>query len=722
MTEESQDAPLVFVGRALGSPGGLAAAALAEAVHLVRAGQRVHVIEDSAHPSALRAVDPRLIIERCDRPGPAAVAGALRRSLERRPRAVVAWGLLDTLTSWPLLERHPEIPLLLVPGEHELAEVAADEALGALLREHAHVPHLVLVPRLASVREALPALGFSLGQLSPRRELYATQGERRSVVEEATAPVHHPSAAAGEPRRVWLWGRPGPHRPPAELARAAALLRERPGLEVHLAPRGTPAAMASLAALLGDRAVLHAPLSPLAHGALLAAHDVVLMFGRPARPLGARVSSVLAVLESGVTPALTTEFLQGTGLEEPLRALGCGLIEDSWEALVDRIAHATPAELALQRRLARRCASVMLELEPGRTHSALLDTLTTLHQQLARTRTTRAQSACVHGHAEHGLQPLSPLSFQADKLSTRRLQDLPLLPIAPAQRTRYTPRTPEATWWMSPGASEREVQDTLRRGHRLGPPTPINVGYATSELQALEGPSGLVSFAVIKSFAAQPWAEPPPGLEIERQAAAEVAAYRLSRALRLHLVPPTVLRDFDGRVCSVQLYVDGAQNLSNLVYSRRYPLARVPRRQLLYLTLLDVVLGNSDRQPPNCLLVRDGRVARLVAIDHSHALYTTPPPRLRVLDRRGLWLDEPGFVPEAALDAKLRVVSPAHVAAILRTCGISPVAREGAVRRLEALAHDTPLRRALLRAVSADHHPDRTTDGATELLGAAQAC
>lgn len=87
---------------------------------------------------------------------------------------------------------------------------------------------------------------------------------------------------------------------------------------------------------------------------------------------------------------------------------------------------------------------------------------------------------------------------------------------------------------------------------------------------------------------------------------AEVAAYVLSRALGLHRVPITVLRERRGRLTSFQQFIPGAQ--SPLQAGKG--MAEDPLRQLF-----DAFIDNYDRNDGNVLLAK----GKTYWIDHSFA-------------------------------------------------------------------------------------------------------
>ena len=83
----------------------------------------------------------------------------------------------------------------------------------------------------------------------------------------------------------------------------------------------------------------------------------------------------------------------------------------------------------------------------------------------------------------------------------------------------------------------------------------------------------------------------------------EVAAYRLSEAMGIGAVPPTVLRD-DGPLGegSVQWFVDADHREHYFTIAEQRPDLH---DQLRGIALLDVVANNTDRKSGHCLLAGD---------------------------------------------------------------------------------------------------------------------
>ncbi len=102
----------------------------------------------------------------------------------------------------------------------------------------------------------------------------------------------------------------------------------------------------------------------------------------------------------------------------------------------------------------------------------------------------------------------------------------------------------------------------------------------------------------------------------------EVAAYRIDRLLGIRLVPVTVLREINGKMGSVQLWIERATNLEDLVNSGAecHDLDLLLER-LMLMYVLDAVIYNVDRNLSNVLVRADHDLFYL--IDHSRSFRTT---------------------------------------------------------------------------------------------------
>jgi hypothetical protein len=101
----------------------------------------------------------------------------------------------------------------------------------------------------------------------------------------------------------------------------------------------------------------------------------------------------------------------------------------------------------------------------------------------------------------------------------------------------------------------------------------------------------------------------------------ECAAYELSQALGLGLVPPTVPRRIGDTPGSVQIWLEQAKTESELA-EQSFPAVDVARWNLQKhrMYVFDALIANLDRNMGNLLMDRDGR---LWFIDHTRAFAQT---------------------------------------------------------------------------------------------------
>ncbi len=107
-----------------------------------------------------------------------------------------------------------------------------------------------------------------------------------------------------------------------------------------------------------------------------------------------------------------------------------------------------------------------------------------------------------------------------------------------------------------------------------------------------------------------------PDARVSESWEAEVAAYRLSRALGLDMVPPTVARKIEGDQGSLQLWVDGYRLYAEAAREGG-PATLSWSRQVARMKFFDELIDNPDRHAANYLVDEDWQ---LVMIDHSRAL------------------------------------------------------------------------------------------------------
>jgi len=103
----------------------------------------------------------------------------------------------------------------------------------------------------------------------------------------------------------------------------------------------------------------------------------------------------------------------------------------------------------------------------------------------------------------------------------------------------------------------------------------------------------------------------------------EIAAYRLSRALGLNMVAPTVEREFKGNRGSCQLWVDSWNNMETIIKKKLNPpgiKATYFARELCLQRAFDNLIYNVDRHQRNYLMMEDWR---MILIDHSRSFGTS---------------------------------------------------------------------------------------------------
>lgn len=93
----------------------------------------------------------------------------------------------------------------------------------------------------------------------------------------------------------------------------------------------------------------------------------------------------------------------------------------------------------------------------------------------------------------------------------------------------------------------------------------------------------------------------------------ERAAYIVDKTLGFNLIPPTVIREIDGQIGSIQKYIDGAKVAASS--SDKGDLEDQKR-----MWIMDLINRNTDRMPGN-YMVKDGLV---IAIDNGSSFSTTP--------------------------------------------------------------------------------------------------
>lgn len=103
----------------------------------------------------------------------------------------------------------------------------------------------------------------------------------------------------------------------------------------------------------------------------------------------------------------------------------------------------------------------------------------------------------------------------------------------------------------------------------------------------------------------------------------EIAAYRLSRYLGLHMVPATVEREFQGDRGSCQIWIDAPLNMETMLKKKLNPPGiknTYFHRAIHIQRAFDNLISNEDRHQRNYLITEDWR---MILIDHSRSFRTT---------------------------------------------------------------------------------------------------
>ncbi len=103
----------------------------------------------------------------------------------------------------------------------------------------------------------------------------------------------------------------------------------------------------------------------------------------------------------------------------------------------------------------------------------------------------------------------------------------------------------------------------------------------------------------------------------------ERAAYLVDRFFSFGLVPPTVVREIEGKgIGSLQLYIppevaDSAANISDQIDGEK----EQKSEEWLLMAVLDYLIANWERKPDNWLINKNDN-SKLYAIDHGYAFYS----------------------------------------------------------------------------------------------------
>jgi uncharacterized repeat protein (TIGR03843 family) len=135
----------------------------------------------------------------------------------------------------------------------------------------------------------------------------------------------------------------------------------------------------------------------------------------------------------------------------------------------------------------------------------------------------------------------------------------------------------------------------------------------------------------------------------------EVAAFELSEAMGLHLVPPTIVRDGPLGDGSLQFFIEADFQQHYFTMFEEHPELH---EQFQAMAVFDLVANNTDRKSGHCLLDGDGKVWGI-----DHGLCFSVDPKLRTV----IWEFGGSDIPSALVDAVQPLVErvPLQVAALL---------------------------------------------------------
>jgi hypothetical protein len=169
----------------------------------------------------------------------------------------------------------------------------------------------------------------------------------------------------------------------------------------------------------------------------------------------------------------------------------------------------------------------------------------------------------------------------------------------------------------------------------------------------------------------------------------ELAAYRLDRLLGLGMVPPTAIREIDGKEGVLQLWVEGGVNELERVQRNLRPSDRDAfDLQVERMHLFDVLIHNTDRNQGNLLYTPVDE--RVHLIDHTRAF--------RVNNGRPASAREAVFRPDPALEAALEALDRDGLREALGDL-IEPVQIKALLKRRDGVLEDM---RARLAAAAAN--------------------
>ncbi len=147
----------------------------------------------------------------------------------------------------------------------------------------------------------------------------------------------------------------------------------------------------------------------------------------------------------------------------------------------------------------------------------------------------------------------------------------------------------------------------------------------------------------------------------------EIAAYRLSRALGLNMVAPTVEREFQGDRGSCQMWIESWNTLETIMKKKILPpgiKAMYFARELCLQRAFDNLIYNVDRHLRNYLIEDDWR---MILIDHSRSFATSKKAKTELIyDEKNK--ENPNFIMESlprSFFEALKALTPESVRTIV---------------------------------------------------------
>lgn len=113
----------------------------------------------------------------------------------------------------------------------------------------------------------------------------------------------------------------------------------------------------------------------------------------------------------------------------------------------------------------------------------------------------------------------------------------------------------------------------------------------------------------------------------------EIAAYRMDKLLGLNMIPPTVEKEFEGKIGSLQLWIETDFSLLDIMnqgipFPDKNPEATIFNRGKYLVRAFDSLIANDDRTQQNVRYTKDWRV---ILIDHSQAFRSKKKYQKRLL-------------------------------------------------------------------------------------------